>query len=77
MGRLSKQDAQNRLAEIGPDALKLARDTRRDIALCLRIGAKENATLIPRLRREVLGYIRQCKKEYRALQAALEDGLFD
>ena len=72
----TKPDAERRLAEIGPQALKLVRDTRETMALCLRIGAPDNATLLPRLRRETLAYITQCKKEHRLLRAALESGVY-
>lgn len=74
---MTKTDAERRLAEIGPQALKLVRETRDTIALCLRIGAKDNDTLLPKLRRDTLAYIRQCKHEYRQLRAALENGIFD
>ncbi|MFD2609610.1 hypothetical protein ACFSR9_09195 [Deinococcus taklimakanensis] len=74
---MNKLEAERRLKEIGPGALRLARGTRETIALCNRIGAKENAVLIPKLRRDTLAAIRQAKREYRMLKAALASGVYD
>ncbi|MFC3863013.1 hypothetical protein ACFOPQ_19810 [Deinococcus antarcticus] len=74
---MNKQTAKARLAEIGPHALKHVLEVRETIALCQRIGARENAVLIPELRRSTLQYIAQVKKEYRQLKAALEGGVYD
>lgn len=73
---MTKIQAEARLAEIGPNALKLARETRETIALCQLIRAKETPALVTDLRRNVLEYITQCKKEYRTLRASLDSGVF-
>lgn len=73
---LTKTDVQRRLAELGPQALMVAREARAVITFSLQAGGKDNSAPILALRQATLRYVAHCKEEYHALHAALERGDF-